>query len=260
MAKSRGRVSKRKTITKKPTQQRTKKQTPKRTVSRKETKDARWLRGARERVKRSDAAAKGWETRRERAAEQQRARKRVARQRAERAKEKADKEAKRLRKWRKSYREYLKFRVPKVEREELAIPEKKELVCRVWFDSDELDVREEHIWTNFEFLMGASINHRLALILGETGVVRVLFRLIEGPEFERMQAGTMEDMEDENYGTLIPLEWDLDVEKKLFWSNYYANARTLLPARPEKGGQDYKASWLGVVKLEVCYAPGETEE
>lgn len=206
------------------------------------------------------AAVKGWETRRERARERDTEQKRRARVRRERAKEKADKEARRLKKWRKSYREYLKFRVPKEEREELAVPEKKELVCRVLFDSDELDEREEHIWTNFEMLIGPSINQVLVRIPGEEGVTRVTFRLIEGPEFERMQAGTLEDMEEGDYGVLIPLEWDLDVEPRLFWSAYYANARTLLPARPEKGGQDYKASWLGVVKLELCYAPGEAKE
>ena len=109
-------------------------------------------------------------------------------------------------------------------------------------------------------LVGHSINRTLAAIPGEEGVTRVTFRLIEGPEFERMQAGTLEDMDEGDYGVLIPLEWDLDVEPRLFWSAYYANARTLLPVRPEKAGQDYKASWLGVVKLELCYAPGEAKE
>lgn len=213
--------------------------------------------------KASAAAFKGWETRRRRALEQEQARAKAQRARKARAKEKATKEAKRLAKWRKSYQKYLEFRVPKVEREELEVPEKKELVCRVLFDSDMFEQREEQIWTNFETLLGPSINRILASIPGEEGIVRVMFRLIEGEEFERMQAGTMEDMDDvssEGYGSLIPLEWDLDTERRLFWSNYYANARTLLPNRPEKKGQDYKASWLGVVRLELCYAPGEAEE
>ncbi len=236
---------------------------PKRRIPKKEAAGKRKLQTVQRKAKRtaaSRAATKGWETRREQAREREREQQRRARQRREREQEKADKEARRLAKWRKSYREYLKFRVPKAERAKLAVPEKKELVCRVLFDSDEMDVREEHIWTNFEMLLGHSINRTLAGIPGEEGVTRVMFRLIEGPEFERMQAGTMEDMDEEDYGTLIPLEWDLDVEPRLFWSAYYANARTLLPARPEKGGQDYKASWLGVVKLELCYAPGEAKE
>jgi len=256
MAKSKRRSAKKQTKRKSVTVQRK----TKKKAGRGETKEQRWLAGARERVRRSDAAQKGWETRRERAAEEIRARKRIQRLRAERAKEKADKEAKRLRKWRKSYQEYLKFRVPKVEREKLEVPEKKELVCRVLFDADEEEVRVEHIWTNLELLLGPSINQVLARIPGESGIVKVLFRLIEGPEFERMQAGTLEDVDEGDYGTEIALEWDLDVETRLFWSNYYSYARTLLPARPEKGGQDYKASWLGVVKLELCYAPGQTEE
>lgn len=214
-------------------------------------------------MQRVESARKGWETRRRRALEQERARAKVKRERKKRAKEKAEKEAKRLAKWRKSYQEYLKFRVPKKEREELAIPEKKELLCRVLFDAEMFEEREEQIWTNFETLLGPSINQVLARIPGEEGVVRAMFRLIEGEEFERMQAGKMEDLDESEsagYGVLIPLEWDLDIQPRLFWSNYYAHARTLLPNRPEKKGQDYKASWLGVVRLEICYAPGEEEK
>lgn len=210
--------------------------------------------------KRQQAAYKGWETRRERERKEEREQQRRARIRRQRAEEKAEREARRLAKWRKSYAEYLKFRIPKAEREELAVPAKKELVCRVLFDSDEFDERQEHIWTNFETLMGPSINQVLVRIPGEEGIVRGTFRLIEGEEFARMQAGGMEDFEDEDYGNLHVLEWELDTETRLFWSAYYANARTLLPARPEKGGQDYKASWLGVVRFEICYAPGEAEE
>lgn len=207
--------------------------------------------------KRKAAAIKGWETRRQREAEEERARRRRARIRAERAREAEEKEARRLAKWRKSYREYLKFKVSKAEREELAVPARKELVCRVLFDADLFDLREEHIWTNFETLTGPSINQVLAKIPAEQGIVRGSFRLIEAEELARMQAGGMEDVDEEDYGTIIDLQWELDIETRLFWSNYYANARTLLPKQPDGKSP---GSWLGVVKMEICYAPGEAEE
>ena len=210
--------------------------------------------------KASKAASKGWETRRARALEQERIRRAKNKVRRQREHERAEKEAKRLAKWRKSYRKYLEFRVSKVEREELEVPAKKELVCRVLFDSEALEFREEEIWTNIEYRLGPSINKVLSKVPGEIGIVKTVFRLIEGEEYSRMQRGTLDDMDEEDYGVRISLEWDLDIEPRLFWSTYYSHARTLIPNRPELKGQDYKASWLGVVRMELCYEPGEAEE
>jgi hypothetical protein len=203
----------------------------------------------------SRAATKGWETRRERALELAKRARRLERQRRARAKEKADKEASRLRKWRKSYAEYLKFRVSKKEREELAVPEKRELVCRVLFDADTMEDREEHFWTNVRQLLGDSIGNILARAPAEEGVVRATFRLIVGEDFKAMQAGGEEDVYD--YGDFIELEWETELELEAFWSAYFEHARTLLPNKPEKQTTEYNAAALLVAKMQVCYFPGQ---
>lgn len=200
----------------------------------------------------SSAAKKGWETRRRRAIEQEREQKRRARARREREREKAEKEARRLAKWRKSYREYLKFKVPKKKREELEVPEVRELICRVLFDADEAEEREEHFWTNLRHLIGDSIGHILNAIPAETGTVYTTFRLIAQEEFRMMQAGG-EDNVDE-YGDFHEMEWETELDLEAFWTAYFDNARTLLPKTPE--GKSPGGTLL-VAKMQVCYLPGE---
>lgn len=220
----------------------------------------------REQQRRSDAARRGWERRRREEEERQRieamrarqrererieeirrkAGKKAAQTRRRRAEEAAEKEARRLAKWRKSYREYLKFRIPKAEREELAVPEKRELVCKVLFDSEEEGT--EHFWSNIRSEGGDSISNQLARIPSQSGVVRVTFRWIE--ESERA-----EDLEDPSeLGTLNEVEWDSDFDLEEFWRTYFDNAREQIPVSPE--GKSGNGSLL-VVKMQVCYYPGK---
>lgn len=184
----------------------------------------------REYVRRSRVARKGWETRRAL---------------AEAA---AEKEAARLKKWRKSYREYLKFRIPKKEREELKKPERRELVCKVVFDGDAEGT--EHFWSNIRYLAGDSISNQLARMPAETGTVTVWFRSISAEEF-RAAVGSEEDPSD--MGEVFPVSYEADLEANAFWSTYFDNAREYLP-KNAKGESDGS---LLVVKMQVCYRPGE---
>jgi hypothetical protein len=219
-----------------------------------ETRRANELRAEREAARlsriRSAAAARGWETRRREAEEAEREKKRRAKQRREGVEAKALKEAERLRKWRKSYQKYLEFRIPKAEREELEVPAKKELVCKVLFDADEIDPREEHFWANVRYLIGDSVSNQLVRIPAEEGMCKMTLRVILEEEFADLQRG---DIEPEDAGELIAEEFDVDLEPDAFWSTFFDHARALLPKNKEgkSGGS------LLVVKLEVCYYPGE---
>lgn len=204
---------------------------------------------------RSEAAALGWETRRREEEEKEREKRRrsSARKKAEEAK--AEKEAERLRKWRKSYKKYLEFRIPKEEREELEVSAKKELVCKVLFDADIEEPRVEHFWTEVRNLIGGSIGTMLARIDAVDGIVNAVFRLIEGEEFELMQRGTREQVFE--WGELIPMQWESGLDLESFWSGFFQYGRSLLPNKAERKGQDYKAASLLVTRLEVCYEAGK---
>jgi len=224
-----------------------------------------------EQRRRTDAARRGWERRRRDAEERarveamrarQRERERVeavrrkagkkaAETRRQRAVEAAEKEARRLKKLRKSYRKYLEFRLPKKEREKLEIPEKRELVCKVLFDADKTDPREEHFWSNIRYLIGDSISNQLARIPADEGTVTVWFRVIQADEYRELLAGQVYDPSE--MGEIIDVTYDADLEADAFWSTYFDHAREHLP-KDASGASDGS---LLVVKMQVCYRPGE---
>ena len=204
----------------------------------------------------SRAAKKGWETRRRRAEEQERERQRRARARRQRERGQEEKEARRLAKWRKSYREYLKFRVPKKEREKLAVPKKVLVVCKVLFDADETEPREEHFWSNIRYLIGDSVGNQLARLPAQEGVARILLRQVSQEEYAALQKGTIEpdELGEGVFGEgLVQTEYDTEFDVDAFWSIFFDHARELLPKTPDgkSGGS------LLVVKLEVCYEVGQ---
>jgi len=209
----------------------------------------------------SRAALKGWATRRRREAEAEAVREHRARAararraweaRREREAEAKAKEARRLKKWRKSYRKFLEFRIPKKAREELEIPEKRELVCRVLFDSDETEARVEHFWSNIRHLIGDSISNQLARVPAESGVVRVAFKWISAEDFQALTRD--EDVDPDELGDVSELEWDTDFEPDEFWRTYFDHARERIPRNAE--GKSGDGSLL-VVKMQVCYLPGQ---
>ena len=213
-----------------------------------------------ERQRRSDAAQRGWELRRKKEAERERERvkvirrkagKKAARTRRRHETERAEKEVRRLAKWRKSYQEYLEFRVSKKEREKLMVPEKRELICKVLFDADALEEREEHFWSNIRYLIGDSISNQLARIVAEEGTTTVWFRVILADEYKALLVGQVEDPSD--MGKIIEVSYDTELDADAFWSMYFDYARNYVP-KDAAGGSDGS---LLVVKMQVCYLPGE---
>ena len=204
---------------------------------------------------RSEAAVRGWETRRREAEEKEREKRRRSRLRQKESDAKAAKEAERLRKWRKSYKKYLEFKIPKKKRKILETPSKKVLVCKVLFDADTEEPRVEHFWTEVRNLIGGSVGTMLARLDAVDGIVNAVFRLIEGEEFELMQRGTREQVFE--WGELIPMQWESGLDLESFWSGFFQYGRSLLPNKAERKGQDYKAASLLVTRLEVCYEAGQ---
>ena len=223
------------------------------------------------------AALKGWETRRENEERAEREAKRKTRLRQQRAREKAEevaravrskaakkgartrkrkaeaaeeKEAVRVRKWRASYKKFLRFRIPKEEREELEIPEKVERVCRVLFDGEETG--EEHFWSNIRFLIGNSVGVQLSHIPATTGDMIVTVRKISKEEFGLLRSPDGE-FDPSEMGTLSIMQYETDLDPDMFWSTFFENARTELP----KGPKGESEGSLLVVRMDLCFAPGE---
>lgn len=229
---------------------------------------------------RSRAARKGWETRRRKALEAEIARRvaererrrrllqleaerqhkrrslaarKAARTRKIRARAAAEKEATRLRKWRASYQEYLKFRVPKKERMVLEVPAQEELVCRDLFDAEREN--EEHFWSNIRFLIGNQVSNILARIPAEEGIVTVTFREIGRDEFSALQSGSVDSDEAEfsELGHIFSVEYETELDADVFWSSFFDHARAVLPK--DKDGKS--GGSLLVVRMRVCFDPGQ---
>lgn len=175
---------------------------------------------------RSQAAKKGWATRRKAAAQRSRRAKRGWATRREREKQGRETE----------------------------ILKSKEPVIKVLYDGHAEDPPTEHFWSNIRHLAGNSITNQLLKIPATDGVLTVTF--VE-TDADRLSQAIEEGEEPEEFGEGEEKErqWATEIDPEAFWKEYFDNAREELPLTPQGKTDGTKA--LLVSKIVVAYVPGQ---
>lgn len=187
--------------------------------------------------KRKAAALKGWETRRKKAAQVLRGQKQIARRRKAAA----------LKGWETRRQKAAKKEARRQKRQ-------KKLVCKVLYDGHAENPPTEHFWSNIKELQGPSINGKLLRIPATDGVVTVLFKVVDA---ELLRQPDVEEGELFTEGQESSEDWETELDPEGFWSIFFDHVRESLPKNKEGKSDGTKS--LMILKIEVCYGPGQVQ-